>query len=63
MAVSGDTPVAEAVEVKAMPVFDKPRDGKKLSKVEIVCKEAKLEALKEAMMAIGITGTFCRNGL
>ena len=56
VAVSGDTPVAEAVEVKAMPVFDKPRDGKKLSKVEIVCKEAKLEALKEAMMAIGITG-------
>lgn len=56
VSVSGDTPVAEAVEVKAMPVFDKPRDGKKLSKVEIVCKEAKLEALKEAMMAIGITG-------
>lgn len=56
VAVSGDTPIAEAVEVKAMPVFDKPRDGKKLSKVEIVCKEAKLEALKEAMMAIGITG-------
>ena len=56
VAVSGDTPVAEAVEVKAMPVFDKPRDGKKLSKVEIVCKEAKLEAIKEAMMAIGITG-------
>lgn len=56
VAVSGDTPVAEAVEVKAMPVFDNPRDGKKLSKVEIVCKEAKLEALKEAMMAIGITG-------
>ena len=56
VAVSGDTPVAEAVEVKAMPVFDKPRDGKKLSKVEIVCKEAKLEALKEAMMTIGITG-------
>ena len=56
VAVSGDTPVAEAVEVKAMPVFDKPHDGKKLTKVEIVCKEAKLEALKEAMMAIGITG-------
>ena len=45
VAVSGDTPVAEAVEVKAMPVFDKPRDGKKLSKVEIVCKEAKTVAL------------------
>ena len=56
VAVSGTTPVAEAVEVKAMPTFDKPRDGKKLTKVEIVCKEARLEALKEAMMGIGITG-------
>ncbi len=54
--VAGDTPVAEAVEVKAMPTFAGPRDGKKLTKVEIVCKEAKLEALKDAMMAIGITG-------
>ena len=52
--VSGDTPVAEAVEVKKMPAFD---DGRpKISKVEIVCKEARLEALKNAMMAIGITG-------
>ena len=56
VAVSGTTPVAEAVEVKAMQTFDKPRDGKKLTKVEIVCKEARLEALKEAMMGIGITG-------
>ena len=56
VAVCGTTPVAEAVEVKAMPTFDKPRDGKKLTKVEIVCKEARLEALKEAMMGIGITG-------
>ena len=54
--VTGDTPVAEAVEVKAMPTFAGTRDGKKLTKVEIVCKEAKLEALKDAMMAIGITG-------
>ena len=52
--VSGDAPVAEAVEVKKMPAFD---DGRpKISKVEIVCKEARLEALKNAMMAIGITG-------
>ena len=52
--VSGDTPVAEAVEVKKMPAFD---DGRpKISKVEIVCKEARLEALKNAMMEIGITG-------
>ena len=52
--VSGDTPVAEAVTVKKMPSFD---DGRpKISKVEIVCKEARLEALKNAMMEIGITG-------
>ena len=41
--VSGNTPVAEAVTVKKMPAFD---DGRpKISKVEIVCKEARLEAL------------------
>lgn len=54
VAVSGDTPVAEAIPIKKMPTFD---EGKpKISKVEIVCKEARLEALKNAMMAIGITG-------
>ena len=52
--VSGDIPVAEAVEVKKMPTFN---DGTpKFTKVEIICKEARLEALKSAMMAIGITG-------
>ena len=56
--VSGDTPVAEAVEVKAVPTFEKKSapDGVKITKVEIVCKEARLEALKNAMVAIGITG-------
>ena len=53
-AVSGDTPVAEAVPVKKVPSFD---DGQpKMTKVEIICKESKLEALKNAMMGIGITG-------
>ena len=52
--VSGDVPVAEAVAVKKMPSFD---DGTpKITKVEIVCKEARLESLKNAMMGIGITG-------
>ncbi|MBQ1380618.1 MAG: ammonium transporter [Ruminococcus sp.] len=52
--VTGDVPVAEAVAVKKMPVFD---DGTpKISKIEIICKEAKLEPLKNAMMEIGITG-------
>ena len=52
--VPGDTPVAEAVPVKKVPAF---ADGQpKFTKVEIVCKEARLEALKSAMMEIGITG-------
>lgn len=54
IAVTGDTPVAEAVPVKKMPSFD---DGTpKLTKVEIICKESRFEALKTAMMDIGITG-------
>ena len=52
--VSGDTPVAEAVPVKKMPTFRD--DSPKFTKVEIICKEARLEPLKNAMTAIGITG-------
>ena len=52
--VSGDVPPAEAVPVKKMPTFD---DGTpKFTKVEIICKESRFEALKTAMMDIGITG-------
>ena len=56
--VSGTVPAAEAVEVKPMPVFDKPKreGGVKMTKIEIICKEARLESLKSAMMAIGISG-------
>ena len=54
--VSGQVPAAEAVEVKAMPTFDRPKSGVKMTKIEIVCKEARLEALKTAMMGLGITG-------
>ena len=58
--VTGDTPVAEAVEVKEMPKVASgiaPKaDGEKITKVEIVCKESKLESLKNAMVGIGITG-------
>ena len=54
VAVTGDIPVAEAVTVKKMPTFD---DGTpKFTKVEIICKESRFEALKTAMMEIGITG-------
>ena len=55
--VSGDVPEAEAVPVKRVPAFDES-DGTapKLTKVQIICKEAKFEALKKALMDIGITG-------
>ena len=56
MEVTGTVPVAEAVEVKSIPTFDQPENGLKMTKIEIVCKEARFEALKNAMMAIGITG-------
>ena len=54
VAVSGEVPMAEAVPVKKVPAFE---DGTpKFTKVEIICKEARLETLKNAMMDIGITG-------
>lgn len=58
IAVEGDIPVAEAVEVKQVPTFEKQvaANGIKITKIEIVCKESRLEALKNAMVGIGITG-------
>ncbi len=53
--VSGDVPVAEAVEVKKMPAFSDD-ETPKITKIEIVCKEHRLEALKMSMMKLGITG-------
>ena len=53
-AVSGDTPEAEAIPVKKVPSFT---DGEhKFTKVEIICKEARFDALKTAMSKLGITG-------
>ena len=52
--VLGDTPIAEAVEVKAVPTFEK--GDSKFTKVEIICKEARFEKLKRAMAKLGITG-------
>ena len=52
--VSGDVPVAEAVPVEKVPAFSE--DGYKFTKVEIVCKESRFEALKKAMTDLGITG-------
>ncbi len=54
VAVTGTTPVAEAVPVKREAAFRS--DGHKFTKVEIVFKEEKLYALKDAMSKLGITG-------
>lgn len=56
-AVTGDIPVAEAIPVKKVPSFEEI-DGKtpKFTKIEIICKEYKFEALKKALLELGITG-------
>ena len=54
VAVTGDAPEAEAIPVKRVPSFDETRP--KFTKIEIICKEPRFEALKSAMMGIGITG-------
>ena len=54
VAVPGDTPMADAIPVKRVPVFEEGTP--KFTKIEIVCKESKFEALKNAMMKLGITG-------
>lgn len=52
--VEGTTPPAEAIPVKKIPSFEE--GSPKFTKIEIVCKENRLETLKSAMMGIGITG-------
>lgn len=55
--VTGETPVAEAIPVKKVPSFEERAEGTpKFTKIEIVCKEARFETLKVALMNIGITG-------
>ena len=57
--VTGDVPPAEAIEVKmeTAPVAKtKKTTGPKFSKVEIIFKEERLYALKDAMSKLGITG-------
>ena len=54
VAVTGDTPEAEAIPVKKVPTFTEGMP--KMTKVEITCKESRFDALKNAMMGIGITG-------
>lgn len=51
----GDVPVAEAIPVKNTATAE-DTGTPKITKVEIICKEARFEALKNAMMQLGITG-------
>ena len=53
-AVTGEVPAAEAIPVKKVPSFEEGTP--KVTKIEIVCRESKFEALKNAMMKLGITG-------
>lgn len=53
-AVTGEVPTAEAIPVKKIPSFEEGTP--KFTKIEIVCRESKFEALKNAMMKLGITG-------
>ena len=54
----GDVPVSKAVTVEKAAASKPARaEGEpKFTKVEIVCKEARFEKLKKAMMELGITG-------
>ena len=58
VAEMGDVPVSKAVEVTKAPKAAKvvAEGAQKFTKVEIICKEARFEALKNAMMDLGITG-------
>ena len=55
--VTGDVPPAEAIEVNVMPSISKAKkSAPKFTKVEIIFKEERLYALKDAMSKLGITG-------
>ena len=49
-------PVEAAVPVEVKSSSAPENTGKKITKVEIICKESRFEALKAAMDAVGITG-------
>lgn len=54
-AVAAEVPAAEAIPVKKLPSFAEGT-APKLTKVEIICKEARFDALKTALEQLGITG-------
>lgn len=57
-AVSGTVPVDEAVpvQIKSAPAGTAVASDVKMTKIELLIKQEKFEALKEALMGIGITG-------
>ena len=54
VAVTSDVPVAEAIPVKKVPTFTE--GDAKFTKIEIICKESRFDALKAALTKLGITG-------
>ena len=51
---TAEVPMAEAIPVKKMPSFVEGET--KFTKVEIICKESRFDALKNALSQLGITG-------
>ena len=54
--VEGNVPVTQAVPVQLTGKYDVASDGVKITKIDILLKQSKLEALKEEMDKLGITG-------
>lgn len=54
--VEGNVPVTQAVPVQLAGKYDVASDGVKITKIDILLKQSKLEALKEEMDKLGITG-------
>ena len=54
--VDSNVPVTQAVPVQLAGKYDMATDGTKITKIDIRLKQTKLEALKEEMDKLGITG-------
>ena len=54
--VDSNVPVTQAVPVQLAGKYDMATDGTKITKIDIRLKQSKLEALKEEMDKLGITG-------
>lgn len=54
--IDGEVPVTQAVPVQLAGRYDMGTDGIKITKIDILLKQSRLEALKEEMDKLGITG-------